>query len=156
MNKDNEHILSEVRKLVEPIVTELSYEVYYVEFCNESGNDYLRIYIDKKDGKISLSDCESVSRRVSEVLDEKDPIKDPYYLEVSSPGIFRTLFTDEHYKKVIGNEILVKFKRTFNGVKSLKAILKGIDEENVTLEKDNEEIVIPKDKIKIANLEGEI
>ena len=73
----------------------------------ENGEYYLRIYIEKEKA-ISLNDCEALSRRVSDVLDEKDPITDAYFLEVSSPGLNRTLFTNEHYKRFIGSEVLVK------------------------------------------------
>ena len=90
------------------------------------------------------------------MLDVEDPIKDPYYLEVSSPGINRTLFTEDHYKKVIGSEIMVKLSGTVNGSKNFKGILKNINNDEIIIEKDGEDISIPKQKIKHANLEGEI
>ena len=71
-------------------------------------NIYLRIYIEK-DGGITLSDCEALSRRVSDLMDEKDPITDPYFLEVSSPGLNRTLFTERiTIQRFIGREVMVK------------------------------------------------
>ncbi|HBC97665.1 MAG TPA: ribosome maturation factor RimP, partial [Clostridium sp.] len=66
---------------------------------------YLRIYIDKEQGNISLQDCEKVSRTVSDILDREDPIKVSYYLEVSSPGVERKLYTDEHLKRYIGRDV---------------------------------------------------
>lgn len=54
--------------LIQPIVNNLNYELYYLEFKKEGNNNYLRIYIDKKEGNISLEDCESVSRAVSDML----------------------------------------------------------------------------------------
>ena len=79
--------------MVKPIDDELNYDIYHVEYVKENGELYLRIYIEK-DGGITLSDCEALSRRVSDLMDEKDPIKDPYFLEVSSPGLNRTLLGD--------------------------------------------------------------
>ena len=108
-----------------------------------------------KDGGVSLNDCEALSRRVSDVLDEKDPITDAYFLEVSSPGLNRTLFTNEHYTRFIGSEVLVKLAKAVEGTKTIKGILKENNESSITIE-GAEEINIPKDKIKSVNLEGEI
>ena len=147
-------LLETIDQLVRPIAEELNYEIYHIEYVKENGDYYLRIYIDK-DGGIALSDCEALSRRVSDVMDEKDPIKDAYFLEVSSPGLNRTLFTDDHFKKQIGKEIMVRFTKSLNGRKNIKCILKEVNDDSVIIETDDL-ITIPKDKIKSANLEGEI
>lgn len=147
-------LLETIDQLVRPIAEELNYEIYHIEYVKENGDYYLRIYIDK-DGGIALSDCEALSRRVSDVMDEKDPIKDAYFLEVSSPGLNRTLFTDDHFKKQIGKEIMVRFTKSLNGRKNIKGILKEVSDDSVVVEAD-ELVTIPKDKIKSANLEGEI
>ncbi|MBS6501165.1 MAG: ribosome maturation factor RimP [Clostridium sp.] len=147
-------LLETIDQLVRPIAEELNYEIYHIEYVKENGEYYLRIYIDK-DGGIALSDCEALSRRVSDVMDEKDPIKDAYFLEVSSPGLNRTLFTDDHFKKQIGKEIMVRFTKSLNGRKNIKGILKEVNDDSVIVETDDL-ITIPKDKIKSANLEGEI
>ncbi|EEH98138.1 ribosome maturation factor RimP [Clostridium tertium] len=147
-------LLETIDQLVRPIAEELNYEIYHIEYVKENGEYYLRIYIDK-DGGIALSDCEALSRRVSDVMDEKDPIKEAYFLEVSSPGLNRTLFTDDHFKKQIGKEIMVRFTKSLNGRKNIKGILKEVSDDSVIVETDDL-ITIPKDKIKSANLEGEI
>ena len=147
-------LLEKIYQLVRPVAEELNYEIYHIEYVKENGEYYLRIYIDK-DGGIALSDCEALSRRVSDVMDEKDPIKDAYFLEVSSPGLNRTLFTDDHFKKQIGKEIMVRFTKSLNGRKNIKGILKEVNDDSVIIETDDL-ITIPKDKIKSANLEGEI
>ena len=69
MNKDA--LIEKIEVLVKPIADELGYEIYYVEYVKENGEFYLRIYIDKPEG-ISLNDCESLSRRVSDMLDVED------------------------------------------------------------------------------------
>ena len=147
-------LLETIDQLVRPIAEELNYEIYHIEYVKENGEYYLRIYIDK-DGGIALSDCEALSRRVRDVMDEKDPIKEAYFLEVSSPGLNRTLFTDDHFKKQIGKEIMVRFTKSLNGRKNIKGILKEVNDDSVIVETDDL-ITIPKDKIKSANLEGEI
>ena len=147
-------LVEQIAEIVKPIAEELSYDIYHIEYVKESGEYYLRIYIEK-DGGVSLNDCEALSRRVSDVLDEKDPITDAYFLEVSSPGLNRTLFTNEHYTRFIVNEVLVKLAKAVEGTKTIKGILKENNESSITVE-GAEEINIPKDKIKSVNLGGEI
>ena len=154
MSKDA--LIEKIEAFVEPIVSDLDYILYHIEYVKENGEFYLRIYIDKEDGRISLNDCEAVSRQVSDILDVEDPIKDPYYLEVSSPGVNRTLYTEEHFKKVIGSEVLIKLTGSINGMKNIKGILKCVDINEVVVENNGEEVQIQKEKIKTANLEGEI
>ena len=148
-------LLENINQLVRPVAEELNYEIYHIEFVKESGDYYLRIYIDKDGGGITLNDCEAVSRRVSDIMDEVDPIKDPYFLEVSSPGLNRGLFTKEHYIRQIGKEIQVKLNKTLGGKRNIKGILKEVNEDSIVLELEDL-ISIPNDKIKSANLEGEI
>ena len=150
----NDALVNEIYEMVKPIADELNYDIYHVEYVKENGVLYLRIYIEK-DGGITLSDCEALSRRVSDLMDEKDPIKDPYFLEVSSPGLNRTLFTEEHYKRFIGREVMVKFTKSVDGKKNIKGILKEVNEDSIVVEAD-QLINIPKDKIKSVNIEGEI
>ena len=150
----NDALVNEIYEMVKPIADELNYDIYHVEYVKENGELYLRIYIEK-DGGITLSDCEALSRRVSDLMDEKDPIKDPYFLEVSSPGLNRTLFTAEHYKRFIGREVMVKFTKSVDGKKNIKGILKEVNEDSIVVEAD-QLINIPKDKIKSVNIEGEI
>lgn len=149
-------IVEKIEALVQPIISELLYELYYVEYIKENGDFYLRIYIEKKDDRISLDDCVVVSKRVSGILDTEDPIEEAYYLEVSSPGLNRGLYKEEHFKRVIGKEVLVKLNNSINGTKSVKGILKDVLEEAIIVVEAEEEVEIPKDKIKFANLEGEI
>ena len=150
----NDALVNEIYEMVKPIADELNYDIYHVEYVKENGEFYLRIYIEK-DGGITLSDCEALSRRVSDLMDEKDPIKDPYFLEVSSPGLNRTLFTEEHYKRFIGREVMVNFTKSVDGKKNIKGILKEVNEDSIVVEAD-QLINIPKDKIKSVNIEGEI
>ena len=149
-----ESLIKEIYGIVEPMAKELNLEIYHIEYVKENGEYYLRIYIEK-DGGIALSDCEALSRRVSDVMDEKDPITEAYFLEVSSPGLNRTLFTEAHYKRFVGREVMVKLAKAIDGKKSVKGILKEVNEENIVVEADSL-VIVPKDKIKSTNIEGEI
>ncbi|MBE6049461.1 MAG: ribosome maturation factor RimP [Clostridium sp.] len=152
MNKDA--LIERIEVLVKPIADELGYELYYVEYVKENGEFYLRIYIDKPEG-ISLNDCEALSRRVSDMLDVEDPIKDAYYLEVSSPGLNRGLYKDSHFERYIGRDVFIKFNGSLSGMKNIKGVLKAVDADNIVVEGETE-LTIPKSKIKNANLDGEI
>ena len=77
-------------QLLLPILSQLQFELVDVEYVKEAGNWYLRAYIDKPGG-ITIDDCETVSRVLSDVLDREDFIDEAYYLEVSSPGLTRPL-----------------------------------------------------------------
>lgn len=144
-----------LKELIKPLVNEQGYELYHVEYVKENNEYYLRIYIASDNG-ISLNDCEKVSRLVSDLLDKSDPIEDQYYLEVSSPGIDRQLFTNEHMIKSINSKVVTRLLKAINGEKIIKGILSEVKEDEIVILRDNNSIIIPKDKIKSINIEGEI
>jgi ribosome maturation factor RimP len=144
-----------LKELIKPLVDEQGYEFYHVEYVKENNEYYLRVYIDSDNG-ISLNDCEKISRLVSNLMDESDPIEDQYYLEVSSPGIDRQLFTNEHMLKSIGFKVVARLLKAVNGEKVIKGTLSEIKEDEIVILRDNNSIIIPKDKIKSINIEGEI
>ena len=150
----NDALIEKIYELCEPIAKELNDEIYHIEYVKENGEYYLIVYIDKEAG-VRINDCEDFSRAVNPLLDEKDYIKDQYFFEVSSPGLNRKLFTIEHYKKYINREIKVILKSAINGSKTHIGILKSVNEDAITIMQD-EELTILMDKIKSANLEGEI
>jgi ribosome maturation factor RimP len=147
--------MEKILKLVKPIVEEQNYELYHLEYVKEFGENYLRIYIDSPNG-ISLNDCEKVSRPVSDILDAADPIKESYYLEVSSPGINRILYNDAHLKKYINNLVDVKLSKIYNGKKRFEGILKNFNSNEIIISNDGIDIIIPRDKIKLISLKGDL
>ncbi|MCY6958257.1 ribosome maturation factor RimP [Clostridium brassicae] len=147
-------LLDKLNGLITPIVEQLGYELYHIEYVKEQGENYLRVYIDKEEG-ISLEDCEKVSRRLSDMLDEEDPIVDGYYLEVSSPGIERILYTDKHLNRYINNTIMIKLSKLFDGSKKYEGNLVSFDNEIVQIEAEGKLISVPRDRIKRIILKGE-
>lgn len=129
--------------IAEPIAKENGCFIYDVEFVKEGGLYFLRIYADR-DGGIDLDACEAISRAVSEKLDEKNPISQNYYLEVSSPGVERKLKTAEHFNRYIGEKIDIGLYKAINGSKNLCGILNGYDGENIKVSTaGGEELSIP-------------
>ena len=116
-----------------PMMEELGFELVDVEYVKEGSTWYLRAYIDKPGG-INIDDCETVSRRLSDILDEKDYIDEAYILEVSSPGLGRPLKKD--YKRSLGEEVEIRTYRMIDRQKEFTGILKEYDEKTVTIEPD--------------------
>ncbi len=127
-------------QLLEPVVDELGFELVDVEYVKEGGTWYLRAYIDKPGG-ITVDDCEAVSRRFSDILDEKDYIEDSYVFEVSSPGLGRPLKKEKDFARSIGEEVEIRTYRAVDRQKEFVGILKRYDDETVTIayEDDSEQ-----------------
>ncbi len=126
-------------QLLEPILKENNFELYDVEFVKEAGTFYLRAFIDKEGG-ININDCETVSRRLSDLLDEKDFIPDAYILEVSSPGLGRQLKKDKHFEKSIGEEVEIKLFKAIDKQKEFTGFLESFTDDVIVItdEKENE------------------
>ncbi len=116
-----------------PIVEEYHFELVDVEYVKEGGTWYLRAYIDKPGG-ITVNDCETVSRRLSDILDEKDYIEDSYVMEISSPGLGRPLKKEKDFKRSLGEEVEVRTYRMIDKSKEFTGILKAYDDSTVTIE----------------------
>jgi len=125
--------------------------IYDVEYVKEGTLKYLRIYADK-DGGISIDDCEKISRELSTLLDAKDPIKENYILEVSSPGIERKLTKKEHFEKYIGKIIDINLFKQINGTKQISGTLKCFVDDCITLETENGTVEINQKDASIVKL----
>lgn len=122
----------QTEELLEPIVTGFGFELIDVEYVKEAGTWYLRAYIDKPGG-ITVDDCEAVSRKFSDVLDEKDYIEDTYIFEVSSPGLGRPLKKDKDFQRSLGEEVEIRTYRPIDRQKEFVGELKAYDKESVTI-----------------------
>lgn len=123
---------AKTEKLLEPIVTPLGIEIYDVEYVKEGSDYYLRAYIDKPEG-VNIIDCETVSRALSDALDRDDFIPEAYILEVSSPGLGRTLKKDKHLQKSIGMEVEIKLFKPVDKVKEFSGFLDAFDDTTITI-----------------------
>ncbi len=121
-----------VESLARPIVEEKGCTLWDVEYVKEAGVWYLRLYIDKEGG-VSIDDCEAVSRPVSDILDEHDPIEGSYTFEVSSAGADRALKKPEHFAAFVGSEVEVKLYRAQEGRKDWVGALEGYSDGDVTI-----------------------
>ncbi len=140
-----------VENCIAHILADTPYEIYDVEYVKEGSEWFLRIYIDKEDG-VDLDDCENVTDLINDPLDELDPIKEPYYLEVSSPGVERKLKNNAHFRRVVGEKIYVRFFGPLNGRKEAIGILHEVKEKSIVITVDGDRLEIPFEKIAKANL----
>ena len=146
-------IEEKVESLIKEKIQGLGYELYDVQYAKEGKDYFLRVFIDKEDG-IDLNDCEKVSNEINPLLDEKDFIKEMYFLEVSSPGIERVLRKDEHLKDSIGKEIEVKLFKPIEKQKEFVGILEDYNEEKIILglEENEDKIEIERKNISLMKL----
>ena len=131
--KNAKNIAETVQAFVQPVINQLGYYLWDVEYVKEGSEWYLRITIDSEDG-ITIDDCETVHRAIDPVIDEHDPIENAYHLEVSSPGIERVLRTAEHIEAWAGEEVEAKLFAPIDGKKAIRGILGGIENGIVTIE----------------------
>lgn len=134
------------RRLAEPVVAELGLSLWDVRFVKEGASWYLRFIIDREEG-VSIDDCVAVSRRMNPILDEADPIAHAYCMEVMSPGIERELTRPEHFDYCTGWAVVVRLIRPVDGVREFAGILKGLADNRVTIETEDEELSFDRKEI---------
>lgn len=136
----------ETEEILCPILEANGYELVDVEYVKEGGNWYLRAYIDKEGG-IDINDCETVSRALSDKLDELDYIEDSYILEVSSPGLGRPLKKERDFERNLGKEVEIRTYRMVNKQKDFRGFLAAYDKDTVTIadEEENKQTFDKKD-----------
>ncbi|NLG04567.1 MAG: ribosome maturation factor RimP [Clostridia bacterium] len=142
---------AKTEKLILPILEENQFELVDVEYVKEGSNWYLRSYIDKQGG-ITIEDCELVSRALSELLDREDFISDAYIMEVSSPGLMRPLKKDKDFQRNLGKEVELRTYRLVNKEKEFVGVLKSYDQNTVTIQSEEEELVFDKADIALIRL----
>ena len=140
-----------VAQLAAPVVEQAGCSLWDVEYVKEAGEWFLRVYIDKEGG-ISIDDCEAVSRPLSDLLDEADPIEGSYTFEVSSAGADRVLKKPEHFARFQGQEVEVKLYRPRDGRKDFVGVLRSWQDGDVTLDVGGEPITFEKKEIALVRL----
>ena len=143
---------TQLEGLIEPVVESFGCELWGIDYLAQGRRAMLRIYIEKLPDGVKIEDCERVSRQVSSVLDVEDPIAGEYSLEVSSPGMDRPLYKIEQYERFVGAKIAIKLRIAFEGRKKFTGLFKGVENEEIILEVDNEEYLLPFELVDKANV----
>ena len=143
-----------VRELAEPVVVENGCSLWDVEYVREAGQWYLRLLIDK-DGGVDILDCEAISRRVSDILDEVDPIESSYIFEVGSAGAERALKRPGDFERFMGSPVTLKTYKPRDGRKEFAGTLAGYEDGAVTISVGGSELRFEKDEIALVRLRVE-
>lgn len=145
----------QITDMLDATVTALGYELWGLEYNSQGKHSVLRLYIDSPSG-ITVDDCAAVSEQASGVLDVEDPISGEYTLEVSSPGLDRPLFRLTQYAGYIGEIVEVRLRSAFEGRRKYKGILKGIEGEDVVIQVDDQEYLLPYSAIDKARVQPRV
>ena len=142
--------LDEVRDLAEAVARRRSLRLWDVEMGGQPGRHVVRVFVDA-DGGIDIDTVAEVSEELSRGLDLRDPIPGRYTLEVSSPGLERTLRIPEHFERSVGTRVVVKTKEPLDGhTHRIDGLLEGTGDNGVTIEVGSERVDVPYDAIKFA------
>jgi len=144
--------LKQLQEMLEPVAESMGFELWGIEYISQGKDSILRIFIDGENG-VSVDDCALMSHHASGILDVEDTISGKYSLEVSSPGLDRLLFKLEHYQAYIGQVIKIKLRMPFDGRRNFKGQLKSIEDDDIVIQVDNEEFLLPLDYIDKAQVE---
>lgn len=140
-----------VARLSGPAVEAAGCELWDVEYVREAGSWYLRLYIDKEGG-VDILDCEKISREVSDLLDEADPIEGSYTFEVSSAGAERALKRPGDFARFMGSPVAVKLYRARDGRKEFAGVLAGYEDGNITVTVGDTAITFAKEEVALCRL----
>ena len=140
-----------VAELAAPAVEQAGCELWDVEYVREAGTWFLRLYLDKEGG-VDIVDCENVSRVVSDLLDEADPIEGSYTFEVSSAGAERVLKRPGDFERFVGSAVLVKLYKNKDGRKEFAGHLAGYEDGAVTITVGKHTLTFQKDEVAMCRL----
>ena len=143
---------AQLTQLLQPTVEAMGYALWGIELISPGKRPTLRLYIEADEG-ISVDDCAAVSHQVSGVLDVEDPISSEYTLEVSSPGIDRLLFEPAQYALYVGEPIEVRLRFPFEGRRKFRGWLRGLEGDDVIVQVDDHEYLLPLKQIDRARVE---
>jgi len=144
-----------LQAILAPTVEALGFELWGLEYLAQGRHSLLRLYIDGDDG-ITVDDCAAVSQQVGSLLDVEDPITGEYTLEVSSPGMDRLLFKLEQYGAYIGESVDLRLRVPFEGRRKFKGVLKGVEGEDVVVQVDDHEYLLPHSAIDKARVQARV
>ena len=149
MQRQNQRLTA----LLSPVVEGMGYELWGIEYLNQSKPIILRVYIDKAAG-VDIDDCQAVSKQLVGVLDVEDPIPGHYNLEVSSPGIDRVLFNLDQCTRFIGEDVSVRLSRKIEGRRRFKGTINAVSESVLTIDENGQVMDLPVEAIDLVRLIG--
>lgn len=138
--------------MLAPTVRAEGLELWAIEIIGRANRATLRLVIDHSERPVSVEDCETVSRQVSRILDVEDPLPERYTLEVSSPGIERSLHELSHFERFIGYLAKIKLKVPFERRKNFTGVIVSVENQSVCIQQDETEYEFPIEHIERGQL----
>jgi len=151
---DPQDVIERVHRLVAPVLLSGGLELVEVEYRREARGWVLRLYVDKEGG-ITLDDCAQISREIGRNLDVEDFITTPYIIEVSSPGLTRSLKTEKDFMRYRDCLVKVRTNQPVENRRQFTGRLRGVAEEGIQIEVDGKVFLLPLSFIAKANLDIE-
>ncbi|MEI6856382.1 ribosome maturation factor RimP [Psychrilyobacter sp.] len=148
--KVDEKLLERVEKLLAPVLEPIELELVDMEYIQDGAYWFLRIYLEKIDGKITLDECAKVSNSISEDVDRM--IEDKFFLEVSSPGLERPLKKEKDFVRFTGEKIKVILRHKVEDSRNWTGKLEKCEESMIYLNTEEKTLEIPFEEIKKANI----
>lgn len=150
MKETTEEVVKKIEDIVLPVLKNMELELVDIEYLQEGGYWYVRIYIEKLEGDVSLDDCAKVSTAVEDDIDKL--IDNKFFLEISSPGVERPLKKEKDYIRFTGSKIKISLKHKINEKKNFEGILSKFEDSTLFLITENAELEIPFKEVRKANL----
>jgi len=143
--------VKDVSLLIEPILDEMEIELVDVEYLSEGGRWILRIYVDREGG-ITLNDCVRVTREIEDLIEVKDFFRQPYVLEVSSPGLNRPLKKEKDFVRAVGMDVKIRMADPIDGRRNFQGRLESLEDGVLSVTVNNDRFLLPFGKVEKANL----
>ena len=149
---DNQQkIVEKIEKIVTPVVEEMGLSLVDVEYIQDGGYWYVRVYVENLNGDITLEECATISGKVDEDIDRL--IEQRFFLEISSPGIDRPLKQLNDYVRFKGAKIRVALKYKIEDTENFEGVIVDCKENRILLEVEEEKVMeIPFSEIRKANI----
>ncbi len=147
--------LSVLNELFRPVIETMGFQLWGIEYVNQGRYSLLRIYLDKPDG-VDVEDCAKVSKQLGSILDVEEPITGDYTLEVSSPGLDRSLFTLDQFNEFAGYHAKVRLSESFENRRNFTGQIKAVENSEVIMIIGSAEITLPFELIEKANIVSQV
>ncbi len=148
-------VAQSVMDLIEPVLATKGLELVDVEYKKEGHDQVLRIFIDKEEG-VTVDDCQNVSRLTGDLIDVEEIIKIPFSLEVSSPGLSRSLKREKDFLKFKGKRVHLHSLSPIDDRRKFSGTLVDFKDQNIVMDLDGKPFKIPLSQVAKANLVVEI
>jgi ribosome maturation factor RimP len=149
---DNQIILERIQQVIAPVLEDAQAELVELDLVRTSGQVIVRLLVDKIEERISLGECALINRRLGDVFEEQNIIPDRYVLEVSSPGLDRSLKTRNDFGRSLNKKAKFFLHEAINGKIEWDGVIKDVTGTGVSVDIEGQIVELPLSKINKAKL----